>query len=210
MVPVQDTSRNARRTLAFLIVVAVHVLLIYGFNAGLTDILVEKIFSPMETEIIAEAKEEEEAPPPPPPKIETPPPYVPPPDFAVDAPPSENSTAIQVVTSTRPVEAPPPAPAPRPAATVAPGYTNNPTRDRPEPEYPMSEQRAEHAGTVQLDILVLETGRIGEVRIKQSSGWPKLDESAVETVKRRWRMKPGTVDGKPSPLWVTVPIVFKK
>jgi protein TonB len=205
MTPLADPSVNSRRTLAFLIVVAVHVLLVWGFNAGLTDIMVEKVFGPMETEIIEEVKTEEEKPPPPPPEMEAPPPFVPPPEIFIDAAPVENTTAIQVTTTTRPVEAPPPAPV-RQVARVNPKPGRN---GLTQPEYPPSEKRAEHTGTVQLTILVLENGRVGDVKVHTSSGYPKLDEAAVAEAKRSWRFQPGTEDGKPVQMWVTVPIVFR-
>src|SRR5215831_5380484 len=107
MGPVADTSANTRRTLIFIGVVVLHVLLIYGLNAGLTDIIREKILGNLQSVEIAAPKEEEEKPPPPPPKLETPPPFVPPPDIAIETAPVEQTTAIQQVVTQRPVEAPP-------------------------------------------------------------------------------------------------------
>jgi protein TonB len=207
MGPVADTSANSRRTIAFLIVIVVHIVLLYGFNAGLSSVIVEKVFGPMETQIIEEVKEEEERPPPPPPKLETPPPFVPPPDISIEVAPVENTTAIQVTTTQRPVETPPPTPArsvvkvnPKPDARRG-GITK--------PEYPPSVRRAGGEGTVHVQCLVLENGRVGEARIQTSSGHPKLDEAVLMEAKRSWRFTPGTEDGKPVQAWVTVPIVFR-
>jgi len=208
MGPVPNTSANSRRTIAFLIVVVVHVVLLYGFNAGLSHVIVEKVFGPMETQIIEETKEEEERPPPPPPKMETPPPFVPPPDITIDMAPVENTTAIQVTTNVRPVEAPPPPTAARRIVTVPPKADNR-RGGLSQPEYPPSEKRAEHTGTVYLSILVLENGRVGEAKVQTSSGFPKLDDAAVAEAKRNWRLSPGTEDGKAVQMWVTVPVVFK-
>jgi len=201
-----DTSANSRRTIAFLIVVVVHVLLIYGFNAGIGSVMVERVFGPMETQIIEEVKEEEEKPPPPPPKLETPPPFVPPPDIAIEVAPVENTTAIQVTTTTRPVEAPPPAPV-RKIARSAPAYDKR--RSYTLPDYPPSELRAGNEGTVYLDLFVTVDGRIGEVRVKTSSGFPRLDEAAISHVKRTYRLSPAMEDGKPVADWVTLPVVFR-
>jgi len=77
-----------------------------------------------------------------------------------------------------------------------------------EPDYPASEIRGGHAGTVLLSIYVLENGRIGDVRIDQSSGFPKLDAAAAREAKR-WRLKPGTHDGIPTAMWKTIPITFR-
>ena len=77
-----------------------------------------------------------------------------------------------------------------------------------EPVYPVSEIRQLHEGTVWLSVEILPTGRVGQVRIDQSSGYPKLDESAAREA-RRWRMKPGMQDGIATAMWKRVPITFR-
>jgi protein TonB len=204
MAPAPDTSSSTRRTLAFIAVVLVHAIIFYGFNKGISNILVEKIFGPMETKIIEEVKKEEDRPPPPPPKLEAPPPFVPPPDISIEVAPVETTTAIQVTTTQRPVAAPP-APAERKAVTIPP---KAPKTGLSQPEYPPAERRAEHTGTVILSIYVAENGHVSDAKIQTSSGYPKLDEAALNEAKR-WRLTPGSEDGKPVGMRVTVPIVFK-
>jgi protein TonB len=77
-----------------------------------------------------------------------------------------------------------------------------------EPLYPASEIRAGHTGTVMLSVQVLANGRVGEVRVMSSSGFAKLDASAVREA-RNWRFVPGTRDGVPVVLWKQVPITFE-
>lgn len=77
-----------------------------------------------------------------------------------------------------------------------------------EPEYPVSEIRQGHEGTVLLVLQILPNGRVGEVRIERSSGYEKLDVSAAREA-RKWRMKPGTSDGKTAAMWKKVPIKFQ-
>jgi periplasmic protein TonB len=77
-----------------------------------------------------------------------------------------------------------------------------------EPAYPASEIRLEHEGTVLLSVHVLANGRVGDVRLDQSSGWPKLDDSALREA-RRWRFKPGMQNGVAAPMWKQVPITFQ-
>lgn len=77
-----------------------------------------------------------------------------------------------------------------------------------EPDYPPAMIRMEAEGTVILSIQVLENGRVGDVRLERSSGFPKLDESAMREAKR-WRLIPGTRDGVPVVLWKQVPITFR-
>ena len=77
-----------------------------------------------------------------------------------------------------------------------------------EPDYPVSEIRQGHEGTVLLALQILPNGRVGEVRIDKSSGYAKLDESAAREA-RKWRMKPGTSDGTAMAMWKRVPIKFQ-
>jgi protein TonB len=208
MVPVADTSANSRRTLAFIIVVAVHVLMIWGFNAGLTDIIVEKVLGPMTTDIIEEKVEVEDKPPPPPPKLETPPPFVPPPDFVVDAPPAENTTAIQTITTQQPVAAPPPAPVAKAAVIVAPRQNPRRPLGSSDEYYPPAAKRAGEEGSVDVQMIVTEDGRILDPKVIRSSGFPRLDEGALKYV-RTWRLLPGTSDGKPVQMSHSVRVTFQ-
>ncbi len=59
-----------------------------------------------------------------------------------------------------------------------------------------------------LSVEVLPSGRVGQVRVEQSSGYVKLDESAVREA-RKWRMKPGMQDGVATAMWKRVPITFR-
>lgn len=77
-----------------------------------------------------------------------------------------------------------------------------------EPEYPPTEIRLNHGGTVLLGVYVLDSGRIGDVRIEQSSGFERLD-SAARRAALVWRLKPGTQGGRPVAMWKTVPVTFQ-
>jgi protein TonB len=105
---------------------------------------------------------------------------------------------------------------PPPPASVGPA-THTPVIAQPgidprlglsEPVYPSQEIRLGHTGTVVLAVQVLENGRVGEVRIEQSSGFPRLDDAAVRQA-TRWRLKPGTRDGVPVVMWKQIPITFR-
>jgi protein TonB len=84
----------------------------------------------------------------------------------------------------------------------------DPRRGWSEPVYPASTIREGIEGTVVLSLQVLENGRVGEVRIDQSSGDRRLDESAMREA-RRWRFVPGTRDGVPVVFWKQVPVTFR-
>ena len=206
--PADDSSFFTRRGLVFCVIVALHVGMFWLLNSGLSHQIIDVVLGPMETKMIEDAPKEDEPPPPPPPKIETPPPFVPPPEIAIeipaDAPPTN---AIQQTTQVRPT-APPPIAAPQ-AQIPRTAPRSDSRRPLTQPEYPPSSRRAGEAGTVILEVYVLENGRVGEAKVKQSSGFPRLDEAAVREVKRSWRLVPGTENGKPVPMWGQFAVTFK-
>jgi protein TonB len=205
--PATDSSFFTRRGLVFAVIIALHVGMFYLLNSGLSHQIIDVVLGPIETRMIEEAPKQEEPPPPPPPKIETPPPFVPPPEISIDIPADAPPTkAIQQTTTVKPT-APPPKAAPPPVQRTAP--RSDTRRPLTQPEYPPSSRRAGEAGTVILEVYVLENGRVGEARVKKSSGHPRLDEAAVREVKRSWRLVPGTENGKPVPMWGQFAVTFK-
>lgn len=205
--PNADSSFFTRRGLVFIAIALLHVGMFWALQSGMSHRVVDAVLGPIETRMIDEAPKPEEAPPPPPPKIETPPPFVPPPDVSIEIPvETAPTTAIRQTTSVAPV-APPAPPAPVQRVTTSP--KSDAKRPLTQPEYPPSSRRAGEAGTVILEVYVLETGRVGDARVKQSSGYPKLDEAALREVKRSWRLTPGTENGKPVAMWGQFAVTFK-
>jgi len=81
-------------------------------------------------------------------------------------------------------------------------YLNNPA-----PAYPMSARRMGEQGKVLLKVLVSEDGKAATVQVDRSSGHSKLDEAAVEAVKK-WSFVPAKRSNKPMSAYVLVPINF--
>ena len=79
----------------------------------------------------------------------------------------------------------------------------------PLPPYPLAARRLGMEGVVLLDVLVAPDGHAAEVRLARSSGHPPLDDSAVRTVRERWRFIPARRDGTAVESRVTVPIRFR-
>jgi protein TonB len=75
------------------------------------------------------------------------------------------------------------------------------------PDYPMMSRRLQEEGTVVLRVLVKPDGTAGAVEIKNSSGFPRLDESARKAA-QSWHFNPATSDGKPIAEWYQVPVPF--
>ena len=79
--------------------------------------------------------------------------------------------------------------------------------DNRRPAYPVVARRNGYEGTIVLSAQVLTSGGVGELRVKKSSGYESLDQSALEAV-RQWRFEPGRRMGQPVTTWVEVPIRF--
>jgi TonB family protein len=59
------------------------------------------------------------------------------------------------------------------------------------PQYPIESVRAGEEGSAVLQVLVDESGRASEVRVARSSGYERLDDSAVKAVSL-WKFAPST------------------
>lgn len=106
---------------------------------------------------------------------------------------------------TEPVAAAPVAP-PAPPKVELPSsdasYLNNPP-----PPYPPLSKRLGEQGRVVVRVHISTDGIATRAEVQKSSGFPRLDETAVQTV-LRWRYVPGKRAGVPEAMWYSVPINF--
>lgn len=79
--------------------------------------------------------------------------------------------------------------------------------DNPAPVYPALSRRLGEQGRVLLRVYVLADGSVGQVEVRESSGFERLDRAARETVVR-WRFVPARQGERPVAAWVLVPISF--
>ncbi len=109
-----------------------------------------------------------------------------------------------------------PAPTPVPSqAPVAAAPVVVPTQprfdadylDNPKPAYPAISRRLNEQGRVMLRVHVASDGSASEVQLHASSGSSRLDQSALDTV-RRWKFVPAKLGKDPVTAWVLVPIAF--
>ena len=78
----------------------------------------------------------------------------------------------------------------------------------PLPEYPRIARKRGYQGTVVLEVLVDQNGRVGDLRLFTSSGYSILDRKAMASVKR-WLFEPGMKGDKKVDMWVRVPVRFE-
>lgn len=113
------------------------------------------------------------------------------------------------------ITAPPPTPQPaaQPVRPAQPGPAVVPPKfdadylDNPAPVYPRLSKRLGEVGSVMLMVLVDADGRPGQIDIQSSSHFERLDQAAVEAV-RRWRFVAARQGEKAVTAWVLVPIYF--
>ena len=74
------------------------------------------------------------------------------------------------------------------------------------PMYPRVAYEKHVEGTVELEILISETGAVVHVDIRKSI--PELDQAAVDTV-RKWTFTPARRNGKPVAAAGTAPVTFQ-
>ena len=89
------------------------------------------------------------------------------------------------------------------ATTARPSYRSN-----PKPVYPPEARRLRQQGQVLLTVEVSAQGRALSVALKQSSGFPLLDQTAIQTV-RRWSFEPARIGGVPVASRAEVPVRFR-
>lgn len=135
------------------------------------------------------AKREQPVQPPPPQQLAAQAPVVSPSD-PVAPPPPPLPPRIEV-----PIEPVPPAPPPKPVGpAVLSGELALTCPDRAPPSYPAISRRLGEEGKVVLRVELDETGRVDRATITISSGYARIDEAALATVKR-WRCSPASRDG---------------
>ncbi|MDP3330671.1 MAG: energy transducer TonB [Methylococcaceae bacterium] len=135
------------------------------------------------------------------------------------------SSTATTATITKPIEIPPvpattiavtnPAPAatsasPNSSADDAPvtlphlnaDYLNNPA-----PDYPPASRELSEQGRVLLRAMINTDGTVAQVVLRKSSGFDRLDQAALDTVKN-WRFVPAQRGEQKVSAWVVVPVAF--
>lgn len=138
---------------------------------------------------------------------------LPPSERAPVAPPQPPAatTEPEVAAESTPAPASPAAPATS-GDSSATGPVTPPRSDaahlnNPKPVYPAVSRRLKEEGTVVLDVFIQTDGSVGDVRVKRSSGYPRLDEAALTAV-RRWKYVPARRGSEPLALWHSQSLVF--
>ena len=76
------------------------------------------------------------------------------------------------------------------------------------PQYPIESVRAGEEGSAVLQVLVDESGKASEVRVARSTGFNRLDDSAVKAVSL-WKFAPSTKGALPVATWGELELRFE-
>lgn len=130
-----------------------------------------------------------------------------PPVFVAPPPPPEPPAPVAAPPAPPVPPAPPAPPAappqPKTIAISAVEYLTPPVLN-----YPAAARRAGESGRVNVRVLVDARGMPQQMQVTRSSGFARLDEAALATV-RATRFKPYMENGQPHAFWVLMPLIFE-
>ena len=217
---------NREWVIAGTVALLMHGLLLFGFRMESAAVALPAADTAIEVSLVAAepapaaAAPEAPAEPPPP----EPPPVLPPPPPPVPEPaptaeptpmPREQPVHRDPVKPSRPSSTATKAAGPTqvarntgaaPAAASGAGSAVRP-RSNPKPPYPGEARRLGQQGRVLLEVQVSADGRATSVSVKHSSGFPILDNAAVEAVEH-WTFEPARIGGLAVASRAEVPVNF--
>lgn len=182
-------------------VIGLHIILVYGLVVSVGLVEVPKVIAPITAVFVPTETEVE---PEPEMKVE--------PEIAMDAPVTETLPEVDFEEPIVPM-AETPMPASETAIAATPASSGAvaqelKTSQRVDPTYPPISRRLSEEGTVRLKVLVDERGRPREVQVAKSSGFARLDEAAMQAV-RKWRFVAATNGANAVTAWTHVAVTFK-
>ncbi|HMI95898.1 MAG TPA: energy transducer TonB, partial [Micropepsaceae bacterium] len=97
-----------------------------------------------------------------------------------------------------------PPPPPPPPTPPTPTTSHQVTQD----DYPPVSIRLQEQGKVAIKYTIAADGGVTECAVTTTSGKPRLDDAACTMVKKRWKFKPATQDGKPVAVSLPAEVIF--
>ena len=183
---VQANGMSPRRAATIGTVAAIHALAIYALISGMGTTVVTQVEHVLNVDVVDTQIPTKVTPlplqpnlvKPTDPTVTVPEPKI---DVASDQPTNQITVAPTPTNTTPPVN------------TVASGLTNTHST----PPYPVAARTDGHQGIVTLQITVGPNGDVANATVAQSSGFPELDQAAVEWVTNHWKYKPAVQGGVP-------------
>jgi periplasmic protein TonB len=195
------TRSASRRTGMLVLVAGLHVLIIYGLMIATGVVHQPAFVAPLQAVFVPEATQPEEQP-----EVKIKP--------EIEQPVTTDQPPPPEVQFDEPVTPPSEVPIPSSANAISGSQQQGaPAKDlktanRVDPTYPPASRRAGEQGTVRLKVLVDTNGRPSNVEVAQSSGFARLDDAAVQAV-RKWRFEAATDGSKKIQAYTQVAVTFK-
>ncbi|KKW67776.1 hypothetical protein AAV94_09125 [Lampropedia cohaerens] len=145
--------------------------------------------------------------PPPPPPPPAPPPPVPAPLAPLPPPVQAPAPATPAAPSAAATRAPSGTPTAGPASDVVPTTSQQASLAMQQVRYPRISQQMREEGVVHVRVTIGTDGRPRQVALERSSGFRRLDDAALEGV-RRARFRPSLRNGQPVEATVVLPLRF--
>jgi protein TonB len=181
-----------------LLVIGIHLLLIYAIAGSLGIVQLPEFAKPMEAVIIDAPQEQQHEPVPiVKPALEQP---------QVETPPLEDTIPEIEVPTDEP--APNAITAETSPSPPVPETANMKVNRRVDPVYPAGSRRDGEQGTGMFKVLVDAKGRPQDVQVLKSTGFPRLDNAALEAI-RKWVFSPAMQNSQPVQSWTRVQVAFK-
>jgi protein TonB len=211
--PTHGKPLKKNRWPGIIFVIVFHAFAIYALATGLANSTVALLRENIKAVVTTEEVKNDTPPPPPPPDFKPPPVVSVAPEVTIDlaqAPPPATTNAI---TNTPP---PPPAP-PAPVVQAAPPPPPPPPPTPPmattshavtADDYPPVSIRLQEQGKVAIKYTISADGSVADCAVTGTSGKPRLDDAACTMVKKRWKFKPATQDGKPVAYSMPAEVIF--
>lgn len=187
-----QTNDNLARGGRMLLVAALHIAVIYAIATSLGVVRPPSIMQPLQATIIEATRQPQVAKP-----------VLAKPQLQQlnvdiqDTPPPEVDVPVDTTVA-------PPDPSPNDAISDA----NLQVTRRVEPNYPPASRRAGEQGTAVFSVLVDPSGHPQEVKVQSSSGFERLDQAAMEAI-RRWMFNPAVRGNQKVAAWTSVRVKFQ-
>jgi periplasmic protein TonB len=186
------TNENLARGGRMLLVAALHIAAIYAIATSLGVVRPPSIIQPLQATIIEATKQPHTAKP-----------VLAKPQLqqlnvdVQDTPPPEVDVPVDTTVA-----------APDPSPNDAISDANLQVTRRVEPNYPPASRRAGEQGTAVFSVLVDPSGHPQQVKVQTSSGYDRLDQAAMEAI-RRWMFNPAVRDSQKVAAWTSVRVKFQ-
>jgi protein TonB len=153
--------------------------------------------------VILEPPTTVDPPPPPPPNFEAPAVTTPvEPTITLDyVPPQERAITLPTDPPERQASLPPPVVKFTQARPLLATHST--------PDYPPVSRRLSEQGTLRLRLSISAEGSVKDAMVEQSSGYPRLDDAAVQWVKGHWRYQPAMEGTRPVASTLSAIVTFK-